>query len=584
MLSFATNKNNSISSSQNNKNAQAILFILIKDNWKTLLFIFLLAFMLRMIYLMFLLKSPFFDMATLDSEIHVQWAREIADGSLLNWTPFFRAPLYPTFLSLFYLFYWDTHTTFTIIRIAQFFMGSLSCVLLFLIGTRIHNKKVGILAGLIASFYWLFIYFEGEFLIPSFLIFLILAGFLFLIEAILTKKTSHLFVSGIIFGLAAITRPNILLFFPVLLVWLYLQFKKDCHFQKALVKCGLYTVALFIPILPVTSINYLAGHDLVLISSQAGMNFFIGNNQNSDGKSAHFPGVRSSWWGTYYDIKTIAENTLNQKLKPSEVSEYWFKRGLHFIWSHPKRAFRLLVAKLGYLLDYYEIANNQDIYFFSNLNGFLNWPMFISYWMLFPFAFAGALTNKRDRFFWLQIGFIFSYAISILLFFVCARFRLPLIPFYILLASAFIVQKLEALKERRLRLLQSDILILFILIIYFSSAAIINKPFSSNSVDKPSIGLDRLAALYRLKGENNKAESAWEKMTHWKWPYNAHAYGGLGYLYFEQYDFKKALQYFQKAIRLDKSMELDIKDYLLRNGEKGRELLSQLEESKPYGP
>ncbi len=516
-------------------------------------------------------------MAIVDSGIHIDWAMEIARGNLLGNVPFFRAPLYIFFLSLFHLPFWDTHTTFIVIRLAQFFIGSISCVILFLIGALIYNKKVGFLSGLIASFYWVFIYFEGEFLIPVILIFLILCGFLFLIEAVVSKKKTSLFLSGLFFGLSAISRPNILLFFPVVLIWLYIQYKKDMDLKKVFLKCSLFAAAMLIPILPITLINYVVAHDIILISSQAGINFYIGNNAKSDGRSASIvSGARSSWLGRYQDTIKIAERKSGRKLKQSEVSRFWFKRGIYFFIEQPKKALRLYAAKIAYLIDYFEIANNKNIYFFANFNGFINWPIFISYWMLFPFAFAGAIWNKRDRFYWLFIGFILSYSFSIILFFVCARFRLPMIPFYILLASEFIIDKMELLRQKKLRLLRPELITFFIVFIYFSSIAFTKKPFAANSLESPSTGLYKMGTLYYLKGEYEEAENAFKRLTDWYPPYNAYAHYGLGCVYFNQSHFQKALWHLKKAIQLQKELRLDIEDFLNRKGNRGKFLINKL--------
>ena len=47
--------------------------------------------------------------------------------------------------------------------------------------------------------------------------------------------------------------------------------------------------------------NYAEGDDLVLISSQGGVNFFIGNSAKADGKSAVAPGTRPGLWAGYRD-------------------------------------------------------------------------------------------------------------------------------------------------------------------------------------------------------------------------------------------------------------------------------------------
>ena len=60
----------------------------------------LLAFILRLIYVLQTRANPFFDEPIMDPRYHVDWARAFASGEQFQEGPFFRAPLYPWFLGL----------------------------------------------------------------------------------------------------------------------------------------------------------------------------------------------------------------------------------------------------------------------------------------------------------------------------------------------------------------------------------------------------------------------------------------------------------------------------------------------------
>jgi dolichyl-phosphate-mannose--protein O-mannosyl transferase len=57
-------------------------------------------------------------------------------------------------------------------RIVQAALGSLSCGMLYLIGRSAFSRTVGAIASLAAATYWIFIYFDGELLIPVLIVFL----------------------------------------------------------------------------------------------------------------------------------------------------------------------------------------------------------------------------------------------------------------------------------------------------------------------------------------------------------------------------------------------------------------------------
>ena len=112
-----------------------------------------------------LLHDHFF----LDPRTHDLLAVEIATQSFWGDEAFFRAPLYPYFLGLLYSIFGHDYL---IPRIVQAFIGTLSCILIFLIGKRIFGHVVAVFAALLASFYWILIYYDGEFLIPVLTVFL----------------------------------------------------------------------------------------------------------------------------------------------------------------------------------------------------------------------------------------------------------------------------------------------------------------------------------------------------------------------------------------------------------------------------
>ena len=117
---------------------------------------------------------------------------------------------------------------------------------------------------------------------------------------------------------------------------------------------------------------------------------------------------------------------------------------------HPAtQAAALYWQKARGLLDFMEQSNNQNIYFFRNYNGFINWPIFVSFWLLLPLAVAGLIVNRRDRNWALFAGFVVIYLASFLPFFVSARYRVPVIPFLILIAAVFIADRLKDFRFRQ---------------------------------------------------------------------------------------------------------------------------------------
>jgi 4-amino-4-deoxy-L-arabinose transferase-like glycosyltransferase len=111
---------------------------------KPAVIIFCIAFVLRLIYIFQMQDSPFFNFPQIDTLWHHLWAKEIAGGNIIGNEAFFRAPLYPYFLGLIYSIFGDGPIAY---RIIQSLLGSISCVLIYLITLRLFTKHTAIIAG-----------------------------------------------------------------------------------------------------------------------------------------------------------------------------------------------------------------------------------------------------------------------------------------------------------------------------------------------------------------------------------------------------------------------------------------------------
>ncbi|MEO0025531.1 MAG: tetratricopeptide repeat protein [candidate division WOR-3 bacterium] len=395
--------------------------------------VFALAFGLRLVYLLQArANDPLFYAPQLDGLYHHQWALAISRGLEFINDAYFRAPLYPLFLGMLYRLF---GVNLFLVRLVQALLGSAGCVLLVLLGRRLFDERTGFYAGLAMACYPLLVFFDGELLIPVLLIFLLLAGFVLFYQA--ERSRFYLPLAGLLFGLAAIARPNVLVFVLVFFFWLLLRHQRR-EWRRAL----LFGLAVLVPIMPVTVRNYIKSRSFVLIAWQAGTNFYIGNNEYSDGTTAIVPGTRGSWWGGYNDVKRIAEQTAGRPLKGVEIDRFWIRRGLQFWRRTPAKALLLTLRKLYLWFTGYEVSNNRDIYFFKRFT-FLNWLIFqtpvfkFPFGLVLPLALAGIyLTRKKWRVLLPVYLFLGAWCLSFIPFFVTDRYRLPAVPFYLLLAVA----------------------------------------------------------------------------------------------------------------------------------------------------
>jgi hypothetical protein len=189
---------------------------------KVCAYVFAGAFLLRVLYLSQYVSSPFFWVPALDSLYHDLLAQAIAHGRSEP-QAFFRAPLYYYFLGG---VYWLSGHSLWAARLIQAAMGSGSCVLLYLIGQRVFRPIVGLLAAASMAFYGPLVFFDGELLTPVLEVFLDLACVWLVLRASDSGSGRLWLAAGAVLGLSATTRPNVLVALPVVLGWLWTQWRQ----------------------------------------------------------------------------------------------------------------------------------------------------------------------------------------------------------------------------------------------------------------------------------------------------------------------------------------------------------------------
>lgn len=251
-------------------------------------------------------------------------------------------------------------------------------------------------------------------------------------------NVGRLLVAGLVLGIAAITRPAILPLAGILPVALLLGEKR--RGWGSLVKgTVVFMAGILAPIAPVTAINYFVGGEAVLISTQGGVNFYMGNGAIADGITAEALGQPRPATGKYQDVihtSSIdeAEASLGRKLSQSEVSSYWYDRALDDIAADPVRAVRLFLKKSWLNFHGQELINFRS----PNYAGTYSTYMALTLWrhglnfpsgLLFPFAICGIVLGWRQK---KELSVLIMYfaGLSTVMaaFFVCARFRQPLVP------------------------------------------------------------------------------------------------------------------------------------------------------------
>lgn len=399
----------------------------------------------RLIYLLHYYARPEWGQLLVDSLYHDRWAMVIASGNWVGTEAFFRAPFYIYFLGLIYTIL--GHSLLAA-RIVGHLIGLLSIGFTYKIAEKVFDKRAAVLAASIHALYPLAVYFESELMVEPLLTILLEASVLALLSAGRQQGCCRYAFSGILMGLAAITKPVILPLVIIVAGYIYLR---GGGFKRIANCFILFMAGVALIVLPVTIRNYIVSKDLVLVASSGGINFYIGNNSRADGLTASVPEIGTNW--QIEDIRYLAEKETGRSLKPSEVSDYWYRKGRQWIIENPSDFAMLYLKKIYFFTNNYEVSNNRNLNAVFGANPILrisplNFGMILSAVVL-SFFFLHRIREKRNELI-LVLGLILLFAGMTAFYFINARFRLPILPFLFCLASFGVISLVDTIKTGRL--------------------------------------------------------------------------------------------------------------------------------------
>jgi len=393
------------------------------------LLVLALAILVRIVYLYQYRWSPVWEQLTVDNWYHHHWAQSLAGGDILGDTTYFRAPLYVYCLGFLYAILGDS---LWVGRLFGFVIGTASVGMTYVLARRFMGVRYAALAAAIQAFLPTVIYFESELLLdPLFMLLLQVAVWRALVW-LDSGRERDLFLTGLAFGIAAICRPTALAPALVVLLWAFgAKRLKGTRLSRA----GIFTAGVLLCIAPIFVRNLVVAGDPVLIASQDGINLYIGNNERADGLSAVLPEPLGHNW-QIKQITYIAEKEAGRKLKSGEVSAYWRTQALDWVKNNPGDFPALWGKKLVYQFGDREISNDRSLpTHFSSFDLLNENPL--SFGVVFPLAVLGALTVwRRQPGARLIVFMVATHVIAVSVFFFSSRFRLPVMPFFCLLAAA----------------------------------------------------------------------------------------------------------------------------------------------------
>lgn len=206
-----------------------------------------------------------------DAAQYVSIARALAAGEgfrMENGFRSYRPPLYPLFLAPFYLLARDP---VPVVLVAQCILGAVTCVLALRLATMLAGAGAGLVAGWVCALSFELISANGRLITETLFAFLLTGSLLALVRWRRRPSLATAFGSGLLLGLAILTRTTVVLLPLALAAWMVLaHYRVHTGFRRhaPLQSLG-FLLAIFLVLTPWVVRNH-RWHGTLLLTSDMG--------------------------------------------------------------------------------------------------------------------------------------------------------------------------------------------------------------------------------------------------------------------------------------------------------------------------
>ena len=486
--------------------------------------IFLFALIIRLIHLFLIRHNPLFLHPILDAIQYDQWAKEILEKDWLSRDFDFMSPGYPYFLAFIYFVFGYSVVAVSII---QFIIGSLNCVLIYLLARKVFsnfsfnrfgikieptNKNIdfiSILSGLLAVFYGISIFYEGLLLKAVLINFCNILVLLFLLKALENYSYKYFFFAGLILSYSSYLRPNVLIFIPFIFIWIWVslnQIKKTKRFFSIL----FFTLGVFIVSLLFGIRNYSINNEFVFTSGHGGINFYIGNNEQARGiydpLGFFMPDTRYEHEGFVIEARRLT----GKNLTTMQASNFWYGQSYKFIFSQPVNWIKLEIKKFFIFWNAYEVPlNGLNYHAISNYFPIFKIP-FLSFAIIAPLALLGfiLLLFQNSKKILLLNFYIISNLLAALVYYISSEYRFPVV-IALFISAAFAVYFLIVLmKNKSFKHLAISIFVLVIFVVMVN-----NTKYKIEDNGSKASFFNNLGTIYANENQYNIAVNEFRKAS-----------------------------------------------------------------------
>jgi tetratricopeptide (TPR) repeat protein len=411
---------------------------------------------LRLVHLWLLVRAdPLLIDPVVDAAGYHEWAVEILADPVGD-DVFFQSPLYPYAVALWYAI---VGVSWVKAAVGQAILGAVSVLLAAAVTRQVAPGKpaAAVVAAWLMALYQPLIYYDALLLkveLTNAFVLLVLWAFLSGMARVQRvcdagtppsafvawlRPLSWLIGAGFLLGLLGLLRGNFYLALPLLLVWcIAAPTRGDWRLRAARVTAFAAGFAVVVALVSVR--NKVVADQWVFSSAGSGAVLYIGNNENSPmGDYTHMPFVRTNPKYEEIDFRHEADRRTGRSLTTAEASKYWQQQAIDYSLADPVLTMRRGLHKLALVAESYELGDNYSPKFHAEFSP-LGAPWF-PWWTLVLSLSAGWMLSRRKG--WVlgaPVAIVaVTYIASLVIFFVRSRYRIPLVPCFVVLAAVELV-------------------------------------------------------------------------------------------------------------------------------------------------
>ncbi len=377
---------------------------------------------------------------------------------------YFMTPVYPLFLSLVYRVAGESASAAYAL---QLLLGALAAPGVFLLARRALPATWAAAAGLAIASFAPVVFYEALLLVEWMILLALLGATLLAVRA--PASRAQALACGACLGLAVLGRGSNLILAPVFAAWFVFR----CGGRsRALAQVGRLTLGCIAVLSPLLVYNARHAEQPLLLTANAGFNLYLGNGPEATG--LFLVPEKLDLAQDPHALRYVQRET-GARATASVAARFWMQKTLQWMRAHPRRALELLAWK--WVLFWNRFSFPQVESFESAARGLpLGAVPFWHGYAVLPLALLGALLafldlGRAQR----RLGraaptqqaaspvratapvhvavFVAActlmYAVSIALFFVTDRYRVPAMPWVLLLATYAVWRFVSVLRGER---------------------------------------------------------------------------------------------------------------------------------------